>query len=310
MEIEVPGELPIEVARLLVMSQGFPYFDWQQVFARLDDGIDSDLANSVWGELERTWLHHLRAALGSNFRLDESENAFLLSSLDRNLAAATLKFMERTLGRVVKSLDGIAEVSPAGKDILIVFDNSDDYYRYVSHYYPDSGEFAFSSGMHINEGCSHYVTVKGDLHLIEPVIAHEMTHGCLMHLSIPLWLNEGLAVTVEHRLTGHQPMEFTAREMRQKHLEFWGKEEIQQFWSGASFGRTDDGNLLSYDLSRILVEHLASDWPRFREFVISADVADGGNAAALNHLDVELGQLVTAFLEIAHDPDYAPFAAV
>lgn len=68
---------------------------------------------------------------------------------------------------------------PWGKDILLVFDDEESYYRYVSYFYPESGEFAFSSGMFINAGCSHYVTMKGDLRLIEPIIAHEMTHAFL-----------------------------------------------------------------------------------------------------------------------------------
>ena len=31
---------------------------------------------------------------------------------------------------------------------------------------------------------------------------HEMTHGSVAHLPLPLWLNEGLAVNTERRLAG------------------------------------------------------------------------------------------------------------
>src|SRR5439155_15479306 len=125
-----------------------------------------------------------------------------------------------------------------GKDILIVFDDVDAYYRYVSHYYPESGEFGLSSGMYINVGCGHFVTVKSDLRVIEPVIAHELTHGCVSHLSLPAWLNEGLAVNTEQCLSPPGPPRFTPRQMHNKHRRFWGHSEIQEFWSGKSFLRS------------------------------------------------------------------------
>ena len=213
--------------------------------------------------------------------------------------------MERTLGRVVKLLDGIARIPPLGKDLLVVFDDDESYYRYVSCYYPDAGEFAFSGGMHIDAGCSHYVTVKNDLRAIEPVIAHEMTHGCVGHLPLPVWLNEGLAVNTEHRLAGARSTH-TQQQLRSKHLVFWGAHEIQEFWSGKSFLRTDDGNLLSYDLARLLVEQLAKNWESFAPFVLAADQVDAGAAAARLHFDVDLGEFVCALFDQEPSPAWSP----
>ena len=249
---------------------------------------------------------HLRDALGAGFRLAESENCLLLSALEDNVANATLGFMERTLKRVVRTLDGIAQVTPEGKDILIVFDDEDSYYRYVSHAYSDGGEFANSGGMYINGGCGHFVTVRRDLSAIEPVIAHEMTHGCLAHLPIPLWLNEGLAVNTEQRLTGVQGAVYTPQELRGMHLAFWGEATIQEFWSGYSFQRLDDGNLLSYDLARILVAYMAKDWAAFRPFVLAAHHADGGAQAARDYLGADLGELACALMGQAYAPAWSP----
>jgi hypothetical protein len=215
-------------------------------------------------------------------RLEESDSAMLVSSLEPRAARATLEFMERTPKRIGIVLQGIAQVPPWGKDILIVFVDEEGYYRYVSHYFPEKGEFAFSGGMHIDSGCGHYVAASQDLRHVEPTIAHEMTHGCLAHLPLPLWLNEGLAVNVEHRLTGRPAALFTAEQMHAKHKRFWTAATAQQFWSGASFQRADEGNMLSYDLARILVETLARDWPRFTRFALHADRADAGEAAARN----------------------------
>jgi hypothetical protein len=236
-------------------------------------------------------------ALGENYALKESDQAIILSTLSNRTAQATLNYLERTNQRILSRLEGVAELPPWGKDILIVFDDDDTYYRYASRYYPEAGEFAFSSGMYISDGCGHYITQKADLQSIEPVIAHEATHGCLGHLPIPLWLNEGLAVTMENQLTGRKFNEYTPAQMRHKHLDFWGTEEVQQFGSGKSFARTDDGNLLSYDLARILVEQFSSDWVSFKSFVLAAHFDDAGQSAARKYLDIDLGAALCSLME-------------
>jgi hypothetical protein len=203
-------------------------------------------------------------------------------------------------------LDGIAQVPDWGKDILVVFDDDDAYYRYVSHVYTSGGEFAASSGMYINAGCGHFATVKSDLRAIEPVIAHEMTHGCVGHLPIPAWLNEGLAVNTEQRLSPTGAPALTPQQMHAKHRAFWGDAEIQEFWSGKSFLRTDDGNMLSYDLARILVSQFSTDWPSFRAFVLSANLADSAAVAAVEHLHLDLGAAVSAILEREPAHGWAP----
>lgn len=305
-EIAIEGLEPFPIATHVVDHHGFPIVDWNAVTSWIDRLTVPELQAQAWAACERAWLLRFRDALGPSHRLAESDQAAVLSSLEPNLARATLDMMERTLRRIVFVLDGIAQVPPWGKDILVVFDDQDDYYHYVSYYYPESGEFAFSSGMHIGSGCSHFVTVKSDLRSIEPVIAHEMTHGCVAHLPLPLWLNEGMAVNTERRLAGSGAPLHTPQEMREKHLRFWHAAEIQEFWSGESFHRTDDGNSLSYDLARIMIEQMAKDWESFRKFVLAADRADAGAGAAREHLGVDLGEVVCALLERQPSSQWAP----
>jgi hypothetical protein len=118
----------------------------------------------------------LRDALGPEYRVEGSAGAVIVSSLAPNEARAALEFMEKTQRRIVHVLKGIARPPELGKELLVVLDDEDAYYRYVSRFYPDAGEFAFSGGMHIDDGASYYVTTKADVRAIEPVIAHEMTH--------------------------------------------------------------------------------------------------------------------------------------
>ena len=304
--ILVDGLEPFSFVAHIKTHDAFPIVDWDPVERWIADSVPESQRAAAWGDCERAWLSHFRDALGPAYRLDEGPTAMVLSSLEPRLSRSTLSFMERTLKRIGAVLAGITEIPAWGKDLLIIFEDENQYYDYVSYYYPESGEFSFSSGMHITRGCSHFVTTRGGLQALEPTIAHEMTHGCLAHLPIPLWLNEGIAVNTEHRLTGVAPRLYTPEQMNMKHKRFWGKGEIQEFWSGISFRRTDDGNMLSYDLARILVEQFAKDWGAFKAFTLAADYADSGSAAALEHLRISLGAAATAVLEQASSPDWEP----
>ena len=294
--VAVAGTATFPISSHLSNTNGFPYLDWNAVQQWIDM-IDPEVQARAWASCERAWLEHLAVALGPTYRLMEERDAVLLSTLEPNIARATLGFMSETLQQIILILDGVAQKPEWGKDILVVFDDEDGYYRYVAHYYHEDGEFAGSGGMFINAGCGHFVTVKNDLHIIEPVIAHELTHSCVSHLPLPAWLNEGLAVNTEHRLSPPSRPMFTPRQMHEKHLMFWKDAEIQEFWSGKSFLRNDDGNMLSYDLARIMVSQLSKDWERFRDFVLAADLVDAGAAAAAEHLGIELGAFACTLLE-------------
>ncbi len=92
------------------------------------------------------------------------------------------------------------------------------------------------------------------------------------------------------------------------HLAFWNAETMQEFWSGQSFFRTDDGNLLSYELARIMVGHLAGDWNSFARFLAKANWEDAGVKAAQEELDVCLASMACAFLELPASGEWVPDA--
>jgi hypothetical protein len=305
-EVAADGVTSFDFSAHLSGSKDFPSLDWQTAQAWVQTIPDIQARAPAWALLERAWLEHMQFALGSAYSLREMDDSLLLSTLESNVASATLRYMSKTLQRVVRVLDGIAQVSDWGKDILIVFDDDELYYRYISQSYPSDGEFAASGGMYINAGCGHFVTVKSDLRAIEPIIAHEMTHACVSHLPLPAWLNEGLAVNTEQRISSSGPSLFTPRQMNAKHRSFWGDAEIQEFWSGKSFLRTDDGNMLSYDLARILVSQFSVDWQGFRSFVLNANLLDAGAEAAAEHLHMDLGAAASAILERQTVGNWAP----
>jgi hypothetical protein len=305
-QLNAPGAAPFDFAATLVDAGGFPVPDWDAVHRWVESASGTAAKAEAWSACELAWLQHLRVGLGQDYRVRSEDSAIVVSTLPAHVAAATLAFVNKTVQRIVRVLDGLAAIQEWGHDILIVFDEDDAYYRYVSHYYPEAGEFAFSSGMYVNRGCGHFVTVKADLRSIEPVIAHELTHACLDHLPIPAWLNEGLAVNTELRLCPPMQAPENPRQLHARHLGFWGAEEIQEFWSGKSFLRSDQGNELSYDLARILVSQFAADWEPFRQFALAANLADGAASSGKHHLGIDLGAAVCAVLEREPEPSWSP----
>lgn len=302
--IEHAGSERFALHEHLMNGNGLPILDWDA----LDQWAEGNAEAIELGR--RAWLLHFRDAMGPPAHLRESADAWVLSSYEPRIATAAATYVASTRKRIVKLLDGLADFPAGARSILVVLDNLDDYYRYVANYYPDGGEFAFSGGMYINHGCPHFVTVIAELSLLEPVIAHEMTHSALAHLHLPLWLDEGIAVTTEHQVSVSYRHPRDAVEMIGRHLEFWNAERMQEFWSGSSFARTDDGNALSYDLARSIVGLLGREWPTFVRFVSSAARDDAGAAAARNSLQLDLGDLAAAALSVDRQKGWSPNPAV
>jgi hypothetical protein len=306
--LQIEGLPEFSFADNATIASGLPYMNWDAVFAWLDQSADDNVKAAGWLAAERNWLLMMRDALGEGYVLRETDDILLLSPQSDREAANTIAFMIRTHQRVARVLEELADSGDWGKDVLLLMRSDEDYYRYISHYYPEEGEFAFSGGMHIAAGCAHFACVADSLAVIESTIVHEMTHSALSHLGLPLWLDEGLAVNTEFRLAGSHSYGFSERELRSKHLAFWQAAEIQQFWSGESFARPDDGNMLSYDLARILVSSLARDWDAFKRFVAEADYADAGAASARKHFGASLGGMVAGLLERGQSAAWEPVA--
>lgn len=305
-KLVLPGLPGIAIESLFYPASAFPQLSGPALAAWLAQALDPRPRLNAGRQATRAWLLHLRAALGEHFTLYETEQAWVLSSLEPHLVIATAEFIASARRRITRVLEGIARLDAEEKSILVIFDDDDSYYDYVSAYYPDEGEFAFSGGMFLGSDQPHFVVKKDDLSLIEPVIAHELTHSALLYLPLPRWLNEGLAVNTEQRLMGVPRSSYTASELRAMHDEFWSEQTIQEFWSGTSFLRADQANFLSYELARIMVEQMGRDWPSFVQFVQEAEHADAGAKAAATYLGLDLGSYACALLARSPAPDWQP----
>lgn len=305
-QVLLDGIEPFRIVNHLYGHEGLPIPDWRAIQSWIDSLSNQELQASARAQCLQQWLLHMRDSLGDGYTLLESQLACVLSPITPSDAQILLGYVERSLSRVLKTLPGVAKADPFWRPALIVFQDHDRYYDYVSHAYPEGGEYGFSGGMYLNSGVGHFVTVVESFDRMEPVIAHEMTHACLAHLPIPHWLNEGLAVNTEHRLAGPQPSLYGPQEMHARHVEFWDADTIQEFWSGAAFHRSDDGMMLAYDLAKTLVAAFAANWDAFVAFTNAAKREDAGDTAAKQYLGVDLGVSVAAMFEKEPAPEWTP----
>ena len=276
-----------------------PIPDWQRIGDAEPKGLGDEQVHAYWTSAALHWLEACVDKLGEGYGIAESNDFLLMSTLEDRPAQIFLNTCQRMLARITRSLGPLADDQGWGKYVVMVYEDPDDYYAYVAHYYPEGGEYAMSSGMFIQAGYGHFVMPLENIDNMEPVIAHELTHCLLTHLPIPAWLNEGLAVNTEYtlfpQLAAPAAQLYFPHEVAAQHAAYWNEDSIQAFWSGKSFLQADDGNRLSYDLARRITALAAHDEAAFRAFVAEAKMQDGGLDAE-HHLGFPIAHLAEAVL--------------
>jgi len=271
-------------------------FDWPGLWAGLESLPSDAERERVWRGHGHRWLSRIVALLGGHFALHEAGGFWIVSSQPAKYVDRIGRLLHGMRRRILSDLEGIA-LDPLHSRLAVLWlENEELYYDYISRTYPDAGEFAFSGGSFLSGGYPHFVFPHYDeFRDLERVMGHELTHALVSHLPLPLWLNEGIAVTMEETIAGGMRARRTV-ELFDEYPDFWNEETIQEFWNGRSFSRADEGNGLSYGLAHLLVTNLAHDFDRFRSFVLTATGADAGEPAAREHLAISLGEMVGALL--------------
>jgi hypothetical protein len=256
---------------------------------------DADALHAQANALAAAWLDALAGKLPPGYRRSESPHFMVLSVLEPRPARVLADYLERSRKRVLATLPDIASDQGHGKTIVMVFADEAAYYAYVANYGSTSSEpEAFSGGMFIDYGYGHFVFAQAPFEQMEAVVVHELTHALVRHLPIPAWLNEGLAVNTEQRFVPARP-KYQAEQLRWMLGNFWNEATIQEFWSGKSFLRPDDGQPLSYELAKLLVQLLDKEHLLAR-FCALASQQDGGETAAREVLGAGLDQLAAVVL--------------
>lgn len=291
--------MPIALAAIpgaLDVRGELPRVEWRAVAEWVESNVGLDARPAAWLSLGRQWLESLVDGLPSEYSLFETPESFLVAALDQRDAARLARRCQQSRRAVLELLTGVGRWEHPGKPVTLAFGDWERYYDYVSHFYPDEGEFGTSGGMYLGEGYPHVVLFARAGEVPERTIAHELTHAALGHLSLPLWLNEGLAQWIADRVVGSSSL-FLDQLVARRHREYWTPDTIQGFWTGVAFHALGTPQTLSYQLAHLLVYHLVADHPRrMIPLLTNARPHDAGEAALQASCHTQLEELVAQFL--------------
>jgi hypothetical protein len=278
----------------LAEDHDLPRPQWKIIRQWITTNIPEKDVSQAWHELALDWLNVLRDRLGGSYTVTSSPNFLLLTSRSRDAARSILNTSETAIQRLVRWLGPIAEKRGNGPHVILDFKTIEHYYDYLSYFYPADSHTIASGGIFLSRGYQHIALPPSNW--MQDTLVHELTHNRLTHLHLPLWLEEGVAVTMERKISGNRHGTLD-RELDRKHRAYWSPATIPAFWSGASF-RNPDGEIshLSYSLAEILVDLMVQEFPNFMDFVARAKAEDAGQAAAKESFDVSLNDITIAFL--------------
>lgn len=294
------------IPNALENRDGLPRPNWSAIFDWVESNIADAALNDAWTQLASDWLDAMIEALPAGYSRQESPEFMLLSNGDAPSGDRILQWCEDSRRTILEALAGVARDEGYGKHVVFAFGDRDTYYDYITDFYPDEGEFAFSGGIFLDRGYGHFAMCMAYGSEHDRTIAHELNHALLRHLPLPLWLNEGVTQLIEDVVVGTSYF-MVDQETLQRHRAYWNRDSIHSFWSGDSFHSPDEGQELSYHLSRILFRNLMSDFPQHRiaDYLNAANLADAGNKALIEVCGVSLYDRVVQFLG---DGDWSPRA--
>ncbi|HWW01670.1 MAG TPA: hypothetical protein VNZ64_18370 [Candidatus Acidoferrum sp.] len=277
-----------------VFAEGYSRPNWKLIRSAIKQTVPLEKLSEAWTEAATQWVRQVGADLGGEYKVRRSAEFILLSALEPAAAEGLLLFAERTLGRIYAALRDAAWQWGHGKHVVLLFTEDDDYYQYVSYYNAD-GIHPASGGCLIHKDYVHIAMPYLDGRSVRQSLTHELLHNSVVHLRLPLWLNEGLAMVFDWTVDQWR-RQFLDHDLRDRHLMLWNAENIQKFWSGVSFGEPGDSNQLSYSLAEIMVHLLLTEAKEFVAFLKLADWRDAGQTAALDVLGIDLGKTMATFL--------------
>lgn len=289
-------------SHVLRLDQGLPHVDWGAADAWISkQQPDTSKQASLRRALAAVWLDELRDALEVDHRRWRHALIEGLGPVDDGLAIRVSRAGDRSIEVITKALQPIRPRAQLPPVAIVALKRTDDYYTFISHYYPDEGQWGTSGGCYINEGSDSFPVIALPVqvrHSVELTIAHEMTHHALRGLDLPLWVEEGLTQMMEERVTGYTDFRLD-REMIERQRGHWDEVALSRFWSGEAFSSSEeDEQELAYHLAQVLVRGLLTQ--RAADFFVFVREcgASGVEQAASEHLGGTLEDVADRFLSV------------
>ena len=281
-------------------AEGFTRVNWDLVWEAVKRTVPDEDYQGTWDSLALQWVEILRDELGGNYRVSESDDYILLSEYGDEQVAYLLRVTAKAHSIILVNLGRLAAESGGVRDVILLFSELDDYDHYIAYFY-DGTHIPQSGGVYLNAGYRHIALSDRGATDAAMTIVHELCHNCVHNLPVPAWLNEGVAVTLERKIsreiiTDWRGAPIMDGELAERHHAFWNEENIQEFWAGTTFQMQDEAQALSYSLAEVLVHKLSGDHRAFLDFLAAAHYDDAGQTAALDTLGINLGDAVADFL--------------
>jgi hypothetical protein len=140
----------IQISEFLEFSDRFPRPRWDEIAQAIEASPQSE-RRDLWSSACESWLAELGSVLGQDYELHVSTNFILLTHQKVEDSRLLLQTLESARKRMLCDLTGIASDGGNGKNVILIFDSIDDYYDYISYFYPETGEFALSSGVFLSK---------------------------------------------------------------------------------------------------------------------------------------------------------------
>jgi hypothetical protein len=279
--------------------EGFSRPDWDRVAQVVHATVPESELVDAWDALVIQWVGVLRDELGGGYRISESDHYILLSEYNDEQVKFLLGVTANAHSIILLNLGHLAASDEGTRNVILLFSELDDYDHYIAYFYRGT-HIPPSGGVYLNTGYRHIALPDRGPTDAAMTIVHELCHNCVHHLPLPAWLNEGIAVTLERKISREIIVDLRAGimdgELAERHHVFWGETNIQEFWAGTTFHMKDDAQALSYSLAEVLVHKLSGDHRLFLEFLAHAHYDDAGQTAALDVLGVNLGDAMGSFL--------------
>lgn len=271
-----------------------PRPNWGAIRGWVDQHIAEPDRSDAWAEIATQWLGVLDEALGNRYRTDRNSQILLFAPRDYEHVGTLLDFAESGLAAIVDALGSLAGESWLGPLVILLFADADTYCLYTSPLDPDAVR---SSGMCLRDGYVHIALRPYPIDTLQRTMLHEITHACLSHLSLPHWLEEGVAQLAEEAAIPKWARFSLDGEGAIELRRYWRERGLRDFWWGNGFFLLDEGLEQSYRLAKVLFRLLAADHrDRLPDFVRQAHADDAGDSAAREILGKSVAELAEQFL--------------
>jgi hypothetical protein len=107
--------------------------DWNEIAQRIGDDLSLQDLHSEWSKECKKWLESIASEFGNDYRIEESPNFSIMSNEGDRYIHVFSGFLERTLKRILKTLDGIASDEGFGKHVALIFQDIERVFKTLCH---------------------------------------------------------------------------------------------------------------------------------------------------------------------------------